>query len=499
MERHWLAEAPYSPEQLATLLGEHYRADWTPATETHVDVLDTFGWSIWHSGKLLCRAAAKQLRLYNQHGALEADTEAPRSTRLWWQLPQGELRQSLKPIVDLWSFNPVVSFTQRSHSVDICNEDGKTVARLQHTTSSTGQQAHCSLVALRGYEQSFERIVTMLTTEDTASASPLAEREWLLACTTPRKFAKLPHFGIQAQQSAESAVRQMIRAMLDQARIFEAGILADTDTEFLHQYRVSIRKARSLVTLMGGVLSKDVKNNLKQGFKQVVGPTGELRDMDVFLLAKDDYTALLPSGFEQGLEELFDQASKDRRRALAKVRRWMKSASYQQVIKELDDTLDGPAQLQTKKANKPVAALLEKNAWKSFRRIQTLGLAVDKHTPDEEVHALRIECKKMRYLMEYFIEILPDKPTMKFVKSLKKLQDVLGNFNDYAVQQEFLRRYTDSHAGSPALSAATGGMIAVLHQLHLDARQQVQAAFADFNSTEVEVTFSAIFAGEKRG
>ncbi|QQD16953.1 CHAD domain-containing protein [Spongiibacter nanhainus] len=499
MEQHWLADEPIAPNHLAALLGDDFCGDWEPPAETRIEVLDTFGWSIWHSGALLCRSSNKTLTLYSHNGSVQAWTEAPRSARFWWQLPEGELRDTLKPVTELWSFNPVASFYQRRQTVNIRNEDGKTVARLQHTTCSTSHKAHCSLVALQGYKHSFSRISRRLAEAETIAVSPLAEHAWLTACATPRKIDKLPHFGIDAQQSAESAVRQMIRAMLEQARLFEPGILEDTDTEFLHQYRVSIRKARSLVTLMGKVLSLDAKTTLKQCFKQLVGPTGELRDMDVFLLAKDHYTALLPGGFEAGLDELFAEASKDRRRALKRVRKWMRSERYQQVINDLDTTLSSPAQLQSKKAAKPVATLLEKNAHKSFQRIKSLGSSIDKYTPDNEIHALRIECKKMRYLMEYFIEILPEKPTMKFVKSLKKLQDVLGDFNDYAVQQNFLRQYTDSHTSSAALSAATGGMIAVLHQLHLQARQQVEAAFAGFNSAEVESTFSAIFAGETRG
>lgn len=500
MEQHWLSDAPLAPEQLDALLTSPLHADWQTPEETHITLLDTFGWALWHSGKLLRRIGKHRLQLVDTQGTLIAEAALKHTPRFWWQLPLGDWQKCLKPITELWSFNPVAAFSQSVQTIDIRNDDGKTVARLRQTTCSGCPQIHYSLIGLRGYEQHFDEIRKSLPDAGgEVEASALPDTHWLLACATPSKIDKLPHFALQPQQNAESAVRQMMIAMLDQARLFEAGILDDIDTEFLHQYRVSIRKARSLVTLMGGVLSKETKYALKQGFKQLAGPTGELRDMDVFLLARDDYARLLPAGFEDGLDSLFNAATKDRRRALSQVRRWLRSNTYQQVVDNLASELQRPAQLATKTSTKPVATVLAKRARKSFRTIQTLGTAIDDTTADEEIHALRIECKKMRYLMEHFAEILPPKPTMKFVKSLKRLQTLLGDFNDFAVQQQFLKHYADGHSTSPALSAATGGMIAVLHRLHTETRQQVQAAFADFHTAEVEATFATIFSGAKPG
>ena len=54
----------------------------------------------------------------------------------------------------------------------------------------------------------------------------------------------------------------------------------------------------------------------------------------------------------------------------------------------------------------------------------------------EELHDLRIACKKLRYLME----LIPDENNkmMKIRKSLQKLQDVLGAIHDYDFTIEYL-------------------------------------------------------------
>ncbi len=61
-------------------------------------------------------------------------------------------------------------------------------------------------------------------------------------------------------------------------------------------------------------------------------------------------------------------------------------------------------------------------------------------TEDEVVHQLRINCKKLRYLMEFFAPLFPENEIKTLIKALKLLQDNLGNFNDYSVQQIFLRQ-----------------------------------------------------------
>ena len=113
------------------------------------------------------------------------------------------------------------------------------------------------------------------------------------------------------------------------------------------------------------------------------------------------------------------------------------------------------------------------------------------------MHALRIECKKLRYLMEFFAELFPKKRVRQLIKSLKKLQTVLGNFNDYSVQKEFLAEYEKSHKKTPELSAAINGLIAVLHQKQVVERTKVQQAFAEFNDETTAAEFQALFGKNK--
>ena len=126
------------------------------------------------------------------------------------------------------------------------------------------------------------------------------------------------------------------------------------------------------------------------------------------------------------------------------------------------------------------------------------------------MHELRIHCKKLRYLMEFFTPMFDKAEVKTMIKALKKLQDVLGLFNDYSVQQDSLRDFLEaraavaprsakSRAQEMAVAQSVGALIAVLHRRQLEQRALVEARFAEFDSKGTRARFAAQFqAGEAR-
>jgi CHAD domain-containing protein len=73
------------------------------------------------------------------------------------------------------------------------------------------------------------------------------------------------------------------------------------------------------------------------------------------------------------------------------------------------------------------------------------------------------------------------------VKTLKQLQDVLGDFQDTAVQSELLRDMRDELAaepGGPAALIALGAVLDALNAVQADARAHFGARFATFAADE---------------
>ena len=107
------------------------------------------------------------------------------------------------------------------------------------------------------------------------------------------------------------------------------------------------------------------------------------------------------------------------------------------------------------------------------------GSAIDDDSPAEALHDLRKRGKELRYLLELFGTRSRARSVKPMVSALKGLQDVLGRFQDRAVQAEMLRDLRDELAAEPGGPAALIALGPVLDALLADqaaARARVRRA-----------------------
>jgi CHAD domain-containing protein len=68
--------------------------------------------------------------------------------------------------------------------------------------------------------------------------------------TAPRQYTLRPAFDLAPELPARETARRIIHKILGISRQNEAGIIDDIDTEFLHDYRICLRKIRSVLSLI---------------------------------------------------------------------------------------------------------------------------------------------------------------------------------------------------------------------------------------------------------
>ena len=74
------------------------------------------------------------------------------------------------------------------------------------------------------------------------------------------------------------------------------GTIADIDSEFLHDLRVSVRRSRSVQRELKRVFPPDELAHYRAEFRWLQQATGDVRDLDVHVLEFDDMRALVPEG-----------------------------------------------------------------------------------------------------------------------------------------------------------------------------------------------------------
>jgi CHAD domain-containing protein len=146
----------------------------------------------------------------------------------------------------------------------------------------------------------------------------------------------------------------------------------------------------------------------------------------------------------------------------------------------------------------PIVELARKRTYKRYRRVIKDGDYILSHTKDELLHSLRIECKKLRYLMEFFTSLFPRKKITRLIKQLKKLQDNLGDFNDLSVQQEYLMHMAEElpidDSRSRKALVATGYLVENLGNEQRAVKAKFADTFKEFASPDNQDLFRRLFA-----
>ncbi|WP_075187603.1 CHAD domain-containing protein [Teredinibacter haidensis] len=482
---------------LEVLFSSIYTATFFACESRELRFLDDYDWHLWHSGALLYKTSAHSYNLALPDISIEEVIKG-KAPRFYWEFPDGEMQSELQKNIKLRALTPIASLKIAEQQLSLLNRDHKTVLRAKLTLlytpdSDTPSHGVISLQPMRGYDKAFQRASLLLQNAEYALTETSSLISLLKAQGVKPKPVVSGQFGISPTMPSEQAVREMSHTMFTRARTHEQGVLEDIDTEFLHQYRVSLRKARSLINLMKKCLPAESHRLLKTQLAQLASPTNNLRDLDVFLLNENYYRSLLPENFHTGLNNLFTHIAKERQSALRSVVRFFRTGEYERICASVHTELSSQAVEETPAASQMILSIAKKRILKTYHKVRLLGGAITESTPDPEVHQLRIECKKLRYLMEFFTELFPVKTIGKLTKTLKILQTILGDFNDYSVQKAFLAEDLTHEKNTDAI-AAINGLIAVLHQKQLQERAKVCAAFVEFNHNSIATQFEELFA-----
>lgn len=463
---------------------------------------DTFDQTL-RNGRRVLIAIDDRLELWDSDGATLSQP-GERSCTFVADMADGPVKHALSNLPALRSLMAVGTGQLRLSEIALVDDEEKTQARASLrllSADGAGSVAVAALQGLRGYDKALSKLADRVA--DCAGV-PLREGDlYARLFPTHRPYVAKPDIGISRDEASFDAASDIIAAYLPVARQNETGIIEDIDTEFLHDYRIALRKIRSVLSLFKGVYSEDQTRDLKARFSALMAPTGQLRDLDVYLLDRGGFYDLLPDSLHRGLDRMFDMFAEERQDTHKALSRHLRSKAYDREIDKLAKLFDSRKKLQRgPNADLPAYDFACKLIWKRYRKICKVAAGLDADSADEEVHQLRIHCKKLRYLMEFFGPVFPESDFKKLIKPLKRLQDNLGLFNDSSVQQESLQAFVagldhGDQAGNLELAQSVGALVAVLHQRQLEERGKVVDSFAHFNSDGTQQTFRDLFHGGK--
>jgi len=252
------------------------------------------------------------------------------------------------------------------------------------------------------------------------------------------------------------------------------------------------------------IFSPETTDRFKADFRYVGQLSNNLRDLDVYLLNEDTYRKMIPAVLRDDINPLFDYLQKKRVTALKNVIRGLNSKRYAQILHDWELFLDKPPGDFTGAANAtiPVIDLAKQRIYKRYKVIVRDGNRILKNTEDELLHDLRIECKKLRYLMEFFMSLFTGKEISLLIRQLKILQDNLGDFNDLCVQEDYLQDIAQelpvSGPQSRKALLAIGSLVSTVDKQRHIVKNDFAQTFTNFTSPKNKQLFKELFTSKKK-
>ena len=503
-----------SADELLASVQQQFRHHAEPPRMLQRTWYDSFDWRLYANNSTL-----EDTRDGNEHTLVlrtlkgkqgDARLKLKKAPRFAWDLPPGHFRERLEPVLEMRELAPKLRIRSRVNTLRILNKDEKTVAWLVVEENTLPRQQglragkldnRVSVIQVRGFPKPSMEVARLLQQRGLSEAQgDLMQTALSMFGEAPGSYSSKLNLELDSAMRADEASKLILHRLLDIMMQNEAGTRIGTDTEFLHDFRVAIRRTRSALSQIKAVFPKQIVARYKTEFAWLGQITTPSRDLDVYLLTFDEYRNNLPVSMQADIEPLRDfliRHQKLEHRALVKA---LDSARYRRIVTNWRSFLEQPVNERStlKNAGRPVLDVACERIWRMYRVALKEGNAINTESPAEALHELRKTCKKLRYLMEFFQSLYPSSDIKELIRILKTLQDNLGDFQDYEVQVSTLKDFSHQMVAEgqvpPDTLLAMGILIDGLERRQQQAREEFSGRFAGFSQPHNQERFRKLFA-----
>ena len=344
-----------------------------------------------------------------------------------------QFASTLTPYVSIDTSQRQWSVQIRSVQVDVVLEDG-TLSTGADTAQRTTPLCELELRLTTGQPAALYGVARLLSRQlrlHPTQGSPL-QRAMALQSKALAKPVKARRVKIDPKSSAIAVFKYVAWLCMDHLQANEDGVFGPDNVEFIHQARVALRRLRTALRLFNTELPVGFSDKWCQAWRDVGEQLGYARNWDVF--CSDMLPAIATDlGDHPDVLHLKEFAQQKRDEAHAQTQQWLHGRRYSLTMiafcealltlpERKDDRIDSFADKALKKRHK------------RFCR----GARVAHTLTGEERHEVRIDLKKLRYTLDFFESLYPQKQLQPFLEGLAETQELLGHMNDLVTGEMLL-------------------------------------------------------------
>jgi len=512
----YLLPSGFSLDLLAPILEKQFHCSLEPVGKYRKVFYDTFDWRLYRQGMVLTslqEGTKQKLSLENlSDGQVKAVAPLAGSgqTLPGLDVMPSALRNAIAPVIAMRALLPVVELCGDLQKLMLRNKHDKLVMRLVVEQDSVVKdldgQSHVLpgriiLQPVRGFPTAPAQVRRVLENQPGLEPCRLSLLDMALQITGRHAcdYSSKMKLKIDPESESDQAVKKILQHLLSAMETNEPGMLENLDSEFLHDYRVAVRRIRSILSQMKTAIPENEFSFFKAEFAWLGEVTTPARDLDVYLLEfenlqlhlqPDMRDALLP--FRDFIQAQLQQAYTDLNKAIHSVR-------YKKLKQRLTKFINSKIRQQVvaPDAKKTIHSQSDKRIWRCYSRVVREAERLTPVSPADDYHELRKSCKKLRYLLEFFQYLYPEKEIAQLIQQLKLLQDNLGEFQDMDVQSIALRHYAKMMAEQGINNADTFMVMGILangmEQKKIELKNAFGKCYEKFSRKKYQQLFARLF------
>ncbi|MDP6952483.1 MAG: CHAD domain-containing protein, partial [Alphaproteobacteria bacterium] len=358
-----------------------------PAKAIESDYFDTFDWRLFGAGLSLCRQGPSLVLHDHGRGKAIAEFRGDLPSGFASDFPTGRLRKRVADVIDVRRLLARVTLVSKQTPMTLRDKEGKAVLRLaleRVKAREPGKARAVSLgtrltvAAVRGYDKMEVKARRRLDREFSALAetAPLHVEGMAAIGVTAGDYSSKLRLALDAGMPAGEAARHIHLTLLETMARNEKGSAAAIDPEYLHDFRVAVRRTRSALGQVDkGVLPDAVIAKAKRDFRWIGQQTNHMRDIDVYLLDYPKLRATLPAAYEAHLQPFHDYLADQSRSEVKKVAAMLRGKRYRRIRDEWRGYLTAESETaeQGELAELPIQQLADRRIWKVYRLVMKEG------------------------------------------------------------------------------------------------------------------------------
>ena len=291
----------------------------------------------------------------------------------------------------------------------------------------------------------------------------------------------------------DEGARRLALAHLNDAMLARERMTSASDSEALHDYRVALRRLRSCLRAYRNALRSSITRPARRRLRRLARSTNRSRDLEVHLawLIEQRDTAAQPE--RPGIAWMAERLAGEKQRAWGEMIE-LDAALFPGIHRRLTSRLSrfrATIDLDFDSHRRSTAAVTARRVRRASRQLERRLGTIQGYGDSGHIHLARISAKRLRYLLEPFVEVLTGSAPL--VDRLKTLQDSLGDVHDAQVFEVELRAALPAPwRPSPVDPGLVPGLHALLAALETRGRGAFGRASADWLHGAANPFFQAV-------